>query len=146
METMPGAMRFGTLRQINGDNIEHLKVAWTFRIGKAGSEAVPIVVDGVMYLTAPDGVYALVPETGELLWKHDATPTALRGLAYWKGTGRLHSRLFAGNGHFLLALDVTTGKPAAGFGNEGRVDLKARRTRGSEGRALRVGIAAGRIR
>jgi len=26
---------------------------------------VPIVVDGVMYVTAPDGVYALVPETGE---------------------------------------------------------------------------------
>ena len=77
-----------------------------------------------MYVTAPDGVYALVPETGELLWKHDAAPMALRGLAYWKGTGGLHSRVFAGNGHFLLALDVTTGKPAPGFGNEGRVDLK----------------------
>ena len=84
----------------------------------------PVVVDGVMYLTAPDGVYALVPETGELLWKYDATPMALRGLAYWPGAGGLHSRVFAGNGPFLLALDVTTGKPAPGFGNEGRVDLK----------------------
>ena len=84
----------------------------------------PIVVDGVMYVTAPDGVYALVPETGELLWKYDATPVALRGLAYWPGAGGLHSRVFAGNGQFLLALDVTTGKPAPGFGNEGRVDLK----------------------
>ena len=84
----------------------------------------PVVVNGVMYLTAPDGVYALVPETGELLWKHDATPVALRGLAYWPGAGGLHSRVFAGNGPYLLALDVTTGKPAPGFGNEGRVDLK----------------------
>jgi quinoprotein glucose dehydrogenase len=33
--------------------------------------------------------------------------------------------VFAGNGPYLLALDVTTGKPAPGFGNEGRVDLKA---------------------
>ena len=77
-----------------------------------------------MYVTAPDGVYALVPETGELLWKYDAAPVALRGLAYWPGAGGLHPRVFAGNGPFLLALDVTTGKPAPGFGNEGRVDLE----------------------
>jgi glucose dehydrogenase len=120
----PGAMRYSPLRQIHADNVERLKLAWTFRTGKPGSEATPIVVDGVMYVTAPDGVYALVPETGELLWKYGAAPMALRGLAYWKGTGGLHSRVFAGNEHFLLALDVTSGKSAPGFGNEGRVDLK----------------------
>jgi len=120
----PGAMRFSTLRQIHAGNVEHLKLAWTFRTGKPGSEAVPIVVDGVMYVTAPDGVYALVPETGELLWKFEASPMALRGLAYWPGAGGLHPRIFAGNGYHLLALDVTTGKPAPGFGDEGRVDLK----------------------
>ena len=121
----PGAMRYSALQQIRTENVERLKLAWTFRTGKPGSEAVPIVVDGVLYVTAPDGVYALVPETGELLWKHDGAPMALRGLAYWKGTGGLHSRVFSGNGNFLLGLDVTTGKPAPGFGNEGRVDLKA---------------------
>ena len=117
-------MRYSSLRQIHAENVERLKLAWTFRAGKPGSEATPIVVNGVMYLTAPDGVYALVPETGELLWKYGSAPMALRGLAYWMGTGGLHSRVFAGNGHFLLALDVTTGRPAPGFGNEGRVDLK----------------------
>src|SRR5262249_54572932 len=106
----PGAMRYSTLRQIAAANVARLAPAWTFRTGKPGSEATPIVVDGVMYVTAPDGVYALVPETGDLLWKYDAAPVALRGLAYWKGTAGLHSRVFAGNGHFLLALDVTTGK------------------------------------
>jgi len=120
----PGAMRFSTLRQIDAGNAERLKLAWTFRTGKPGSEAIPIVVDGTMYVTAPDGVYALVPETGELLWKYDAAPVALRGLAYWPGAGGLHARVFTGNKYFLLALDVTTGKPAPGFGNEGRVDLK----------------------
>jgi glucose dehydrogenase len=119
-----GAMRYSSLRQIDSGNVERLAAAWTFRTGKPGSEAVPIVVDGAMYVTAPDGVYALVPETGELLWKYDATPVALRGLAYWRGVGGLHSRVFAGNGPFLLALDVTTGKLATGFGQEGRVDLK----------------------
>src|SRR5438067_984103 len=117
-------MRFSSLRQIHAGNVERLRLAWTFRTGKPGSEAPPIVVNGVMYVTAPDGVYALVPETGELLWKHDASPVALRGLAYWPGAGGLHSRVFAGNGPFLLALDVTTGKLAPGFGNEGRLDLK----------------------
>jgi quinoprotein glucose dehydrogenase len=117
-------MRYSSLRQIRADNVGHLKLAWTFRTGKPGSEAIPIVVDGVMYVTAPDGVYALVPETGELLWKYEATPVALRGLAYWPGGGGLHSRVFAGTGHFLLGLDAATGKPAPGFGNEGRVDLK----------------------
>ena len=117
-------MRYSPSRQIRADNVDQLKAAWTFRTGKPGSEAIPVVVDGVLYATAPDGVYALVPETGDLLWKYDAAPVALRGLAYWKGTGALHSRVFAGNGPFLLALDVTTGKPAPGFGNEGRVDLK----------------------
>ena len=73
-----------------------------------------MVVDGVMYVTAPDGVYALVPETGELLWKYDASPMALRGLAYWPGTGGLHSRVFAGNGPLLLALDVSPGSPRPG--------------------------------
>src|ERR1700682_5461617 len=117
-------MRYSSLRQIDAGNVGRLKLAWTFRTGKPGSEAAPVVVGGVMYVTAPDGVYALVPETGELLWKYDASPVALRGLAYWPGAGGLHSRVFAGNGPFLLALDVTTGKPAPGFGNEGRVDLK----------------------
>jgi glucose dehydrogenase len=116
-------MRYSSLRQINTRNVERLQPAWTFRTGKPGSEAVPVVIGGVMYVTAPDGVYALVPETGELLWKHDALPVALRGLAYWPGSGALHSRVFTGNGRYLLALDVTTGKPAPGFGNEGRIDL-----------------------
>src|ERR1051325_6869581 len=117
-------MRYSPSRQVHVGNVERLQLAWTFRTGKPGSEAIPIVVDGVMYLTAPDGVYALVPETGELLWKYDTSPMALRGLAYWPAPGNMHARVFAGNGHFLLALDVVTGKPAPGFGVEGRVDLK----------------------
>lgn len=118
-------MRYSPLGEIRKDNVDRLQPAWTFRTGKPGSEAIPIVVDGVMYVTAPDGLYALEPETGELRWKYEATPVALRGLAYWKGSGRLHSRVFAGNGQFLLALDVTTGRPAPGFGNEGRIDLRS---------------------
>src|SRR5690242_20338557 len=86
----PGAMRYSPLRQIDSSNVGRLKLAWTFRTGKPGSEAVPIVVDGVLYVTAPDGVYAVVPETGELLWEYAAAPVALRGLAYWPGSAGVH--------------------------------------------------------
>jgi len=120
----PGAMRYSSLKQINSANVSKLKAAWTFRTAKPGSEAIPVVMNGVMYVNAPDGVYALVPETGDLLWKYETKPVALRGLAYWPGSGSMHARVFTGNGPNLLALDVTTGKPAPGFGDEGRVDLK----------------------
>src|SRR5580693_4964637 len=121
----PGAMRYSTARQIDAVNVQKLAPAWTFRAGKPGSEAIPVVIGGVMYVTAPDGVYALVPETGQLLWKYDAAPVALRGLAYWPGGHGINPRVFTGNGPFLLALDANTGKPAPGFGKEGRLDLKA---------------------
>jgi glucose dehydrogenase len=52
----PGAMRYSTVRQIEAGNVARLKLAWTFRTGRPGSEAIPIVVDGVMYVTGPDGV------------------------------------------------------------------------------------------
>lgn len=121
----PGAMRFSPSKQINALNVAKLNLAWTFRTGKPGSEDIPIVIGGMMYVTAPDGVYALVPETGQLLWKYETTPVALRGLAYWPGGGGLNPRVFTGNGPFLLALDARTGKPAPAFGKEGRLDLKA---------------------
>src|SRR5438552_17388123 len=114
-------MRYSTLQQINAANADRLKLAWMFRTGKPGSEAIPIVVNGVMYVTAPDGVYALVPETGELLWKYDAAPMALRGLAYWPGSVGVHPRVLAGNGHFLLAVDIVTGKRALEFAKQVRV-------------------------
>ena len=117
-------MRYSSLRQIRAGNVERLEAGVDVSHRKAGIGIRARRGERGDVLTAPDGVYALVPETGDLLWKHDAAPMALRGLAYWPGAGGLHSRVFAGNGQFLLALDVTTGKPAPGFGNEGRVDLK----------------------
>lgn len=41
-------MRYLTLRQIDAVNVGRLKLAWTFHAGKPGSEAIPIVRDGVM--------------------------------------------------------------------------------------------------
>lgn len=120
----PGATRFSPLRQITPANINRLQRAWTFHTGKPGSEGVPIVVNGVMYVTAANGIFALEPETGKQLWHHEATQVALRGLAYWPGNRVTHPRVFVGVKGGMLALDAITGKPATGFATEGLLDLK----------------------
>ncbi len=95
----------------------------------AGSQATPLIIDGVMYTTTPYGrVLALVPETGAELW---STPIpgpgqpSLRGVEYWPGDGETPPRLFFGtrDGR-LYALDARTGQPVAGFGDNGVVNLK----------------------
>ncbi len=121
----PAGARYSPLLQIKPGNVAQLKRAWTFHVGASGSEATPLVIDSVMYVTASDGIYAVVPETGELLWKYASTAVARRGLAYWPGDNATHPRVFCGvEKGKLLALDVTTGKPAPGFAEEGFLDLK----------------------
>ncbi len=95
----------------------------------AGSQATPLVVDGVMYTTTPYGrVVALEPETGREYWVA-AIPgpgqPSLRGVEYWPGDAQTPPRLFFGtrDGR-LFALEAATGKPAAGFGDGGIVNLK----------------------
>src|SRR5688572_22578453 len=120
----PSASRFSPLKQINTGNVDRLQRAWTFHTGKPGSEGIPIVVGGVMYVTGANGISAVEPETGKQIWQYEATRVALRGLAYWPGDKTTHPRVFAGVSGGMIALDATTGKPATGFANEGLLDLK----------------------
>lgn len=120
----PGATRYSPLRQINTSNIDRLQRAWTFHAGKPGSEAVPIVVNGVMYAAAANGLFAIEPETGKQLWHYEATQVALRGLAYWPGDKTRHPRVYAGVKDGMIAVDAVTGKPATGFAKEGLLDLR----------------------
>ena len=119
-----GGRRYSPLTQIAPGNVSRLERVWTFHSGKPGSEATPLVIHGVMYVTAPNGIFALAPETGKILWKFEAANVTRRGLTYWPGDKTTHPRVFTGTGSNLLALDVTTGKPAPGFGKEGVVDMK----------------------
>ena len=70
--------RFYPARQINRDNVHHLKRAWTFETEIVESmETTPIVVNGVMYVTTSfNHVYALNAATGERIWhyKHKMGP------------------------------------------------------------------------
>ncbi len=124
----PENMHYSRLEQINRTNVKELKVAWSFDTGEQGGlQTSPIAVDGVLYgITPAEKVFALDAATGRLLWKFDSGIKGTqpdRGLAYW--SSEKDKRILVGVMNFLYALDASTGKPIAAFGNEGRIDLRS---------------------
>src|SRR5215471_17306687 len=123
--------RFSPLVQINTKNVGQLKQVWTFRLRSddrapfQASEAVPIVVNGVMYLPAGNRVVAIEPETGKEIWRYVAkdTPPSRRGVAYWPGDKNNSARIIVTLGRKLVALNSRTGTVEAGFGTGGEVDM-----------------------
>jgi glucose dehydrogenase len=65
----PAANRYSPLTQINASNVSSLKEAWTFPM-TGGGTSVPLVVNGVMYLSGRR-VVALDADTGKEIWGFD---------------------------------------------------------------------------
>jgi len=137
--------RYSPLSQINTQNVLTLTRAWTYHMKKEGprpmsagavgrgggrrtSQATPIVVNGKLYMPTPySTVIALDPETGQELWsfKLDHGRPAGRGVAYWHGDAKTPaSILFGTSDGRLMSINAQTGKPTAGFGVNGAVDIK----------------------
>ena len=122
----PGAQRYSPLTGITRQNVAGLKQAWLFDTGSRDLQVTPIVVNGLMYLTAGSTVYALEPETGKPVWKFESTgPVSKRGVAYWPGDGKTPARVYSGvrEGR-MVALDARTGAAVPDFGERGYIDLK----------------------
>src|SRR6476661_7521527 len=84
----PGGTRFSTLTQINTANVTTLERAWTFHTGSGRFSVSPMVVDSVMYFSAPNGVFAVDAVTGEQIWKYvPPTPSAEALAASGRGGG-----------------------------------------------------------
>jgi quinoprotein glucose dehydrogenase len=126
-----GAMRYSPLDQIKTTNVTHLRRAWTYHTGERGRafEVTPIMVDGVLYLsTQNEKIVALNAENAAEIWKYDpkANGRENRGVSYWPGDRQAPARILVGTGDGrLIALDARTGLPAASFGDNGVVDLRA---------------------
>ena len=97
-------------------------------------KATPLMVNGTLYVNTPSSVGAAYDaRTGALKWvynpkSYEAGTTTLtlrwnqRGVAYW--TDGKDERIYWGTGDgYLIAVDARTGKPVAGFGQNGKVDL-----------------------
>jgi glucose dehydrogenase len=123
----PDGDHYSTLTQINRNNVQQLKVAWSFDTGEKGMmETSPIIVGRTLYAyTTSQKVIALDAATGKLKWKFDSGIEGrqpVRGVTYWSdGKPR---RIFAGIMNYLYCLDAETGKPIATFGVGGRIDLR----------------------
>ena len=142
--------RYSPASEITRTNVGRLAVAWTYRTGETDPrfktkkatafEATPLVVDGTMYVGTPLGrVIALDPATGRERWVFDPKidrdvwygDFASRGVSTWLDesapAGAVCRRriLVATAQSQLFALDARDGRPCAGFGRKGMVDLKA---------------------
>jgi alcohol dehydrogenase (cytochrome c) len=73
--------RFSPLTQISADNVKSLSLAWMSRLteGSGQIKGTPLVVNGVMYVTLPDHVWAIDARTGRQIWHYA-----------WKSAGGIH--------------------------------------------------------
>ncbi len=139
----PGGQRFSPLTAINRSNVKSLKIAWSYRTGDAyapadGSkatqfEATPLYVDGTLYVATPLGrIIALDPVSGKQRWSYDSHVDkdkgygdyATRGVSTWKSPTGQRRIFLATIDARLIAVDASTGKLCADFGDNGIVDLR----------------------
>lgn len=142
----PAGQRFAPQTQINPENVARLEVAWTHHSRdlpdeaelrherEYHSEATPLKIRDTLYTCTPHSfVIAIDATTGEEKWRYEPKAEragnpylVCRGVAYAEVGGescarRIYSPTFDAR---LLALDADTGRPCAGFGDGGTVDLK----------------------
>ncbi len=107
--------RHSPLRQINASNVANLAARWSFTIGDSRRlEMTPVVVDGVIYVTAVNEAHALDARTGREIWEYSRPRSkGLSGDAAGginRGVAILGDRVFmvTDNAH-LIALHRLTG-------------------------------------
>jgi quinoprotein glucose dehydrogenase len=85
------------------------------------------VIGNTMYFSTPfNRVLALSADTGAKMWEYVLPfSPASRGISYWPGEGEDAPEIFVGtNNGRLIALNARTGKPVAGFGENGILNAR----------------------
>ena len=84
--------RHSQLTEITPQNVNSLALAWAFQTNQAaGIKASPLLVDGVLYFTVPDNVWAVDARSGHMIWHYNRPSTqglhiGHRGVSMYKGT------------------------------------------------------------
>ena len=106
------AYGFSPLAQIDRDNVDDLRVAWSWSLPPGPNESTPIVHDGVLFIYGyGDEVQALDAATGDLLWQYShrlprgTAPSVKRGMSLYG------ERLYVptSDAH-IVALEARTGR------------------------------------
>lgn len=125
----PDHTHYTTINQITRENVNRLRVAWTYETHDEfpGSEmqANPIVVDGMLYATSPKlRVFALDAGTGKQIWSFDPSGGVQGPRFRHRGVVVTGDRVLFTYRNKLWALDKKTGQPIRTFGVDGAVDLR----------------------
>ncbi len=105
--------RYSELKQIDSANVHALSLAWVTRFTAAGNvtiKSTPLLVNGILYFTSPNNVWAADAHTGRELW-HYQYPANTGSTIGNRGVGMYGSWLFfeSPDSH-LVSLDAKTGK------------------------------------
>jgi glucose dehydrogenase len=139
-----GGTRFSPLEQISEQTVANLKPAWEYHTGDLpvggdvpargfAFKATPVEIAGTLYFCTPhDHVVALDAASGKEKWTYDPATKkgivgACRGVTYAEvaGAGACPARIYSVTADArLIALDAATGRPCAGFGENGAVALR----------------------
>ena len=111
--------RYSELAQINTKTVGDVKVAWKYKIEGVGStramaspiiKSTPLMVNGVVYFTIPDHVYAVDARTGNPIWHFDWEDHGGHLLGQ-RGVGMYGNWIyFLTPDGWFLSLDSRTGK------------------------------------
>jgi alcohol dehydrogenase (cytochrome c) len=107
--------RFSPLDQVTTGNVKSLVAKWVYQTGATGKfETTPLVVDGILYGTAPDNrAFALDARSGRPIWLYQRQlPADIRPCCgrINRGVAILENKVFMGtlDAH-VIALDAKTG-------------------------------------
>jgi acido-empty-quinoprotein group A len=111
--------RFSDLKQINATNIDSLKIDWSYKItgiaaqrgvGNPNIKSTPLMVNGVLYFTIPDHVFAVDARTGKEIWRFDFEDHGGHLLGQ-RGVGMYKNWIyFLTPDGWFISLDATSGK------------------------------------
>ena len=101
--------RHSALNQVSVSTVDTLVAKWVFHVPNATAlQTVPIVLDGVMYVTQPNEIYAIDARTGRQIWDYHRVPARQkgpnRGVAIWRD-----KVYFTTPDAFLVALNAASG-------------------------------------
>jgi alcohol dehydrogenase (cytochrome c) len=112
----PNGNRFSVVNQITPANVGRMAPKWVFTLPNAAQlQVTPLVVDGVMYVTAANDLYALDAGSGRQIWNYRRPRTRGLGGVAARGVNRgvavAGDRLFMTTDHaHLIAVNRATGQ------------------------------------
>ena len=86
--------RHSSLHQITPQNVRNLSLAWLFQTDRpVPIKSSPLLIDGVLYFTIPDNVWAVDARSGHQIW-HYSSPTSQGEHIGQRGVGAYKELLF----------------------------------------------------